>query len=244
MTSPKNLDEFCKRFVEIKKQGWIKTHRSGATGIGKTLEDLLGIEENNNNNPDFENYELKAMRTNANSMLTLFTKTPSPAKINTTLLDMYGFTTENYSNNKKVLHATLFINRMTRLDGTGKSLTIKIENDSLKIVDNNNYSCAFWNKDDLEKAFKKKYLYRLVHVFADSRGGGIDEEFYFHTAWELYGFSFEQMMNLVREGIIAVDIRIGQYPDGRPHDHGTGFRIQQRYLSNLFLCKNVLVSEN
>ena len=30
-----------------------------------------------------------------------------------------------------------------------------------------------------------------------------------------------------------VDIRIGQYPDGRPHDHGTGFRV---FPDKLELC--------
>lgn len=31
------LEEFITEFTIIKKQGWIKTHRSGPTGIGKTL---------------------------------------------------------------------------------------------------------------------------------------------------------------------------------------------------------------
>ena len=34
------LEDFIERFTEIKAMGWIKTHRSGQTGIGKTLEDL------------------------------------------------------------------------------------------------------------------------------------------------------------------------------------------------------------
>lgn len=41
------LDEFIARFKQIKNMGWVKTHRNGQTGIGKTLEDLLEIEENN-----------------------------------------------------------------------------------------------------------------------------------------------------------------------------------------------------
>jgi len=39
------------------------------------------------------------------------------------------------------------------------------------------------------------------------------------------GFNFDNFVHLLREGVILVDIRIGQYPDGRPHDHGTGFRV-------------------
>ena len=47
------LDDFIREYEKIKAQGWIKTHRSGPTGIGKTLEDLLGIPENNLDEPDF-----------------------------------------------------------------------------------------------------------------------------------------------------------------------------------------------
>lgn len=37
------LEDFIREFTKIKERGWIQTHRTGPTGIGKTLEDLLGI---------------------------------------------------------------------------------------------------------------------------------------------------------------------------------------------------------
>ncbi|MCM8785775.1 MAG: MvaI/BcnI family restriction endonuclease, partial [Candidatus Omnitrophica bacterium] len=46
-------------------------------------------------------------------------------------------------------------------------------------------------------------------------------------------FNFEKCKILIRKGVILVDIRIGQYPNGRTHDHGTGFRI---FSDNLDLC--------
>jgi len=36
------LNDFIQEYKKIVAMGWIKTHRSGPTGIGKTLEDLLG----------------------------------------------------------------------------------------------------------------------------------------------------------------------------------------------------------
>ena len=48
------------------------------------------------------------------------------------------------------------------------------------------------------------------------------------------GFDFENFLKLLREGTLLVDIRIGQYPDGRPHDHGTGFRIMPDRLDQCF----------
>ena len=47
------------------------------------------------------------------------------------------------------------------------------------------------------------------------------------------GFDFDNFVKLLRDGEIKVDIRIGQYSDGRTHDHGTGFRI---FPDNLDLC--------
>ena len=79
------LDEFIARFKKIKNMGWVKTHRNGQTGIGKTLEDLLEIEENNIQGPDFGEYELKSARKNSNSMLTLITKSPDTKSANTKL---------------------------------------------------------------------------------------------------------------------------------------------------------------
>ena len=48
------------------------------------------------------------------------------------------------------------------------------------------------------------------------------EEFWFNEVWYLKDFTFEKFKKVVDEGIVCVDLRIGQYSDGRPHDHGTG----------------------
>ena len=72
------LDDFIREYTKIKTMGWVKTHRSGPTGIGKTLEDLLGIVENNIDGPDFGDYELKSCRLNSNSMLTILQKHLNP----------------------------------------------------------------------------------------------------------------------------------------------------------------------
>ena len=49
-----DIDEFIKRFNEIKEKGFIKSLRRGPTGIGNTLETYLGIKENNISLPALE----------------------------------------------------------------------------------------------------------------------------------------------------------------------------------------------
>jgi hypothetical protein len=39
---------------------------------------------------------------------------------------------------------------------------------------------------------------------------------------------------LLQEGKIMYDIRIGSYPSGKSHDHGSGFRILPQSLDKLF----------
>ena len=75
--------------------------------------------------------------------------------------------------------------------------------------------------------FEKKYKNKMVYAKADSKGSGAAEEFKFIEAYEASGFDFNTFNNLLRQGKIFVDLRIGQYPDGRTHDHGTGFRIRE-----------------
>jgi hypothetical protein len=42
-----NYTEFIQKLIQIKGMGFVESSRRGDTGIGKTLEDLLGITENN-----------------------------------------------------------------------------------------------------------------------------------------------------------------------------------------------------
>jgi len=43
----KGYQEIIRKLRIIKKKSYIKTHRPGNTGVGKTLEDLFGIKEKN-----------------------------------------------------------------------------------------------------------------------------------------------------------------------------------------------------
>ena len=68
-----DLQEFSQKFQELKNKGFVKSLRKGPTGIGLTLETLMGIDENNLALPDIDGIEIKAHRDNSNSMVTLFT---------------------------------------------------------------------------------------------------------------------------------------------------------------------------
>ena len=235
------LEEFITEFKIIKNMGWVNTHRSGPTGVGKTLEDLLGIPENNLDEPDFGEYELKSCRKNSQSMLTMFTRAPQPARSNTYLRIKYGYSSSAYDNDEKVLHSTLSADRFTPISDTGKKLKINCREDGIYIESEDEIENVFWSKAALKKCFEKKYKNKFVYAKAESRGFGASEEFLYTEAYIVSGFDYNALIALLEEGKIYVDLRIGQYHKdknkGKTHDHGTGFRIreQDQYL----LFKNI-----
>jgi len=241
-----NYEEFLHRMKEIKETGFVQTHRKGPTGIGKTLEDLLGITENNIAGPDFSNYELKSGRKDSVSMLTLFTKAPMPRGANKNLLEVFGYlqrktpidyrqlslTGEEIDESKisledKELHTTV-----DSIKPNSLGLKLEIKGDRLYIGNDKGID-AYYDNDTLRKAFEKKY-HKLIYVLAENKRERGKEYFWFDEAYLLDGFSFERFSELVKEGKLKLDIRIGHYPNGRLHDHGTGFRILPKYLPQCF----------
>ena len=239
------LNDFIREYRKICEMGWITTHRAGPTGIGKTLEDLLGIPENNIDGPDFGDYELKSCRLDSNSMLTMFTRAPQPARANTYLRLKYGYSSGAYDNDEKVLHSTLSADRFTPIADTGHSLKISCDVDGIYILSENGIENVFWSRDALKKCFEKKYKNKFVYAKAQSRGSGASEQFKFVEAYEVSGFDYEAFIDLLEEGKIYVDLRIGQYHNGpnkgKTHDHGTGFRIKEIDQPRLFKVNRRIV---
>lgn len=59
--------------IDIRARGWIRNARNGNDGgIGNTLEDILGIQENNLPIPNAAEWELKCQRIKTTSLTTLF----------------------------------------------------------------------------------------------------------------------------------------------------------------------------
>ena len=82
----------------------------GPTGIGYTLETLLGLRETNKTGKADFSYlgkptELKSQRNPTGSMLTLFTKEAVKEYNDKKMVDAYGYYDEK--NNRRVLYSTL-----------------------------------------------------------------------------------------------------------------------------------------
>ncbi len=237
----KTFNEIIQRLRNLNKLGFIKTRRGGPTGIGKTLEDLLAIKENNVPGPDIgQTIELKSARKNANSMITLFTKSPLPSKSNIYLLKKFGYATGE-SKGKKILHTTINGVNFNKLRGNlGFKAIYRAKRIILTTTPPDSFE-VYWTEEILKQSIEKKYPEGLVYVKADSKGSGKNEEFHFNEAYLLRQFDFDNFIRLLKKGKILIDIRIGQYPDGKTHDHGTGFRVFPRDLDSCFSRKKFLL---
>ena len=233
-TKKVKLIDWENKLKAIKKKGFIKTHRSGPTGIGKTLEDLMSIKENNIAEPDGGNIELKSARKPQTSMLTLFTKSPLPKGVNSLLLKRFGYAAKK---GKLRLETSVKFGEFNKLKGEdGFKIEIDKTAKRINLVASNGEIVAYWDKDTVEQHFKKAE--KVLYVLADTKKNGKKEELFFNEALLLSGFSFDRFIELIKAGSIIIDIRIGQYTDGRPHDHGTGFRIKPNNLSECFSKRN------
>lgn len=82
----------------ISAKGFIPSMRAGDTGVGYTLETLLGIDANSSKSPDYKGIELKSRRVRggkASGRSTLFAKTPdwsrSRLKSSRQILEKFGY---------------------------------------------------------------------------------------------------------------------------------------------------------
>lgn len=99
--------------IKNKMTDWLPAEVLADTGIGRTVETLLGIEMNASQAPDYKGIELKSHRKSSRVRNTLFTQSPewgiSNFKSGRAIVEKYGYVPEGYDH--KSLHVTLSANR-------------------------------------------------------------------------------------------------------------------------------------
>ncbi len=219
-----DIDEFKIKFKEIKKRGYIKSLRKGPTGIGKTLETLLGIEENNLTVPDLGEIELKAHREGSSNLITLFTFNRGAWVMNPLeAVKKYGTRDENG-------RLGLYFTMSFKPNSAG--LFLSFDNDSVCVKHTDGSTLVKWKFTDLEIQFKKK-IPALVIVYAKSELRGNDEYFYYYKAEYLREPAHSLIKEEIENETILIDLRLHD-KGTMARNHGTGFRIYEKDLPNVF----------
>lgn len=240
---------------KIKTLGWIPSARHGnAGGIGNTLEDLLGIEENNLPIPNAAEWELKTQRLKTSSLTTLFHMEPSPRALRFVpqiFLLKYGWPHEEAG---KKYPANEMSFRQT-ISGKGRSdrgFTVVVNREEGKVLISFDSELVsdkhstwlrtvkervglgeldpqpYWGFDDLfHKAGTK--LLNCFYVQADVKKEKGKEFFKYDKILMLQKFSIEKFLNALENNDVLVDF------DARTgHNHGTKFRLRQNKLPDLY----------
>ncbi|HAD06319.1 MAG TPA: nciI [Anaerolineaceae bacterium] len=248
-------NELLDELKKIRDKGWIKNARYGNVGgVGNTLEDLLGIEENNLPLANASEWELKCQRADTSALTTLFHMEPSPRAVRFVpkiLLPKYGWKHElaglKYSANEMSFRQT--INGAGRTD---RGFMIKVDRVNRKILVSFDYTYVdnrhkdwlntvasrvglaelnpqpYWGFDDLcHKAGTK--LLNTLYIEADVKEIEGEEYYHYKKIMVLQGFNFENFVREIEKGNILVDF------DARTgHNHGTKFRLRQNIFPNLY----------
>lgn len=99
--------------IKDRMTDWLPAEILADTGIGRTMETILGIKMNPSKNPDYKGIELKSHRELSRVRNTLFTQTPewslSKLKSGREIVDKYGYIPAGYRH--KSLHVSLYANK-------------------------------------------------------------------------------------------------------------------------------------
>lgn len=255
-------ESLINRLIEISEMDWVPNARSGNHGgIGNTLEDLLGIEENNLPLPNAAEWELKAQRLNTSSLTTLFHMEPSPTALKFVplrLLPLYGWAHKEAGRRYPVSEMSFrqTINGQSRSD---RGFKVEVDRENRKILISFDYLTVsskhhtwlqdverrvglnnldpqpYWGFDDLANKAGTKLL-NCFYVQAERKKKDGIEYFRYTKVTMLKQFSFEKFLNGVESAKILVDF------DARTgHNHGTKFRIRQNTLLDLYQDAQVIV---
>ncbi|MDR1244464.1 MAG: MvaI/BcnI family restriction endonuclease [Endomicrobium sp.] len=218
------IAEFKEKFKKIKDMGFVRTKRSGTTGIGYTLESLLGISENNSTNPDIEGAELKAHRTNVNGLITLFTFNNKVWKMPP--LDAV----KKYGSIDKDGRKGLYYTMALKPNSSGLFLDVGKTEISVRHISGD--IVAVWRLQTLADRFIQKIPALLfVSTFTEERDGV--EYFHYYRAQLMQGTSPELLLDQFRSENILVDLRLHD-KGTMARNHGTGFRTYEDKLPLLF----------
>lgn len=233
------VTELLDMIQAVSQRGYVPTMRAGDTGIGMTLETLLGIAANANKTPDYRGIEIKAKRLGRRSggRVTLFSQVPnwdlSPIGSAWNLLSTYG-----YNRNGK-----LRLNH--EIDASGpNSLGFVLEVDAARDWLKQNHidrvtesakHVATWELETLRGRLSEKHP-QTFWVGANVRGRRDSEEFHYVQVQHTRQPKVRNFDALLEGGLISVDYLMSQKREDAKsvRDHGYLFKIKPRDFDALF----------
>lgn len=230
------LNEVLDRLEKIKNLGYVKAFRRGNTGVGHTFESLFGLEETNIPIPDVGGrVELKITRKDSSSLITLFTFNRGVwLKNKKEIIEQYGYEDKK---GRKALKSTIFFNKPNSL---GLRIEIDEVKNVIKLFANDNSLLAEWDIYVIVGVFSSK-LSGVLFVLADRKIHKGKEEFFFNEAYLLTEPNVRDFLKAFKKSLVGIDLRLHLKESGAVRNRGTGFRMKEKYLIELYKNKRKLL---
>lgn len=246
----------------ISARGFIpSTYGTTDAAIGRLLEDLLGIEENNLPIPNASEWELKSKRIGSTALTSLVHPEPSPRAMKLVpqvLLPRYGWPHQEAGGRHPETELS-FRQTLTHGQRTDRGFTFEIDHAQRRIVVTFDSSAVdarhanwlvsvdkrtglgpleplpYWGFDDLEAVIRQK-LTNAFFVEAEKKKVGGIEHFWYRRVTILSSFDFQKFLDVAKSGALKVefDARTG-------HNHGTKFRVPGNRLPDLYHSAQVVL---
>lgn len=233
--------ELLGKLREVAERGYVKSLRPGPTGVGMTLETLLGIEANSSKSPDFKGIELKASRTTlggraTTNRVTLFSKVPdwksSPVKSAVALLQAHGYDRDG----RRQLYCSL--NHVPNSLG----LLLAADADDLHVMSNctePHSKVLRWDMAGLRQAFSEKHRETFWVKAAVKKAADGVESFHYTRVVHTRAPIVSGLESLFDRGHVELDFLLhlmdrapGLQP--RARDHGYLFKMHPRDMDLVF----------
>ena len=240
---------------EIRSRGWIANARPGNVGgVGNTLEDLLGVDENNLPLANAGEWELKCQRANTTSLVTLFHMEPWPRTTRVVprlLLPNYGWPHRQASTGYPVDELS-FRQTITAHSRSDRGFKVVVHRPSERVLISFDAGAVhprhaawlcdverrvglaeldpqpYWDFDRLQTKARGKLRNCFFLQAEVKREQGV-EHFHYHRILILQEFSLDGFIGGLELGNLLVDF------DARTgHNHGTKFRLRQNEWPALY----------
>ncbi len=239
----------------MRDKRWIPTARPGnAGGIGNTLEDVLGIDENNLAIPNAAEWEMKSHRIASASLTTLFHAEPSPRALKfvpAILLPKYGWA-HREAGGRYPAGELSFRQTISAAGPSDRGFKVVVDRPASKILISFDAKAVAsrhaewfktvkvragsgdlnpqpsWGFDDLSHKAGSN-LANCFYVEAETKREAGKELFRYAEILMMQEFGLERLLKGLEEGWAFVDF------DARNgHNHGTKFRLQQDRVPGLY----------
>lgn len=234
-------EELLRKLKSIEAQGFIPSTTNAASGVGDTLENLLGIVRNSSKKPDYKGIELKASRRNTatqSQRSVLFSKVPnwveSELSNGASILQTYGYLSP--ATNRLELYVT--VKHQPNRQGLfldvdeQKGLVVNQHTDGSKIT-----PVVSWKLKELQNELAKKHK-QTFWIKAKNQTIQTKEHFHYFEVTATAAPFVSYFGPLIISNQITMDYTLStkQRRSGAPYvrDHGYLWKIANNSFESLF----------